>query len=302
MEENKKRTLSYSKLSLFNKCPYAYYWKYVVKDQSPETTWPGGLFGTTVHAMLEVYIGMLNTGASHTEAEAALKNRFSEFFSKERNLITKPKIFKESREFRSDKAAFFESGDKAVIAVIRFFDKYFNGHYRQIESEAEYKASWDDTTDTTGIIDIRLTMPDDSIEIIDMKVTGDSANFWWTDWQSDPQSNMYDFLTFKSLGIIPSKFAYLVYDRNINVLFMKQRLIPVNTPETLKNGELAKMIASASAFHEATISNPELAESLARPTELQCKWCSFSKLCSKKWESRLAKSGKAAMKNRRTSV
>jgi hypothetical protein len=272
--------------------------KYIIKDQSPETTWPGGLFGSTVHKMLETYLTKLNEGLSHSQIVKDLNGTFQEFFNAEKKDLKSPKVFKESKEFRMHKDDFFDSGNKAFINVVDFFNKYFKD-YEEVEPEKEYKSSWNEDIDTTGIIDIKLKYPDQRIKIVDLKITSEGSNFWWINWNNDPQSHMYDFLVYDNVGVIPETFAYLVYDRALNMLFLKERTLAVNNIETIKQDSyLNTLISTVKDFVDIVTIEPEYAKKCARPKETQCQWCSYKSKCENKWEHQIIKKTKKILKKK----
>lgn len=294
--EVKKKVLSYSRLSLFEKCPYEYFFKYIIKDQATDISWPGSLYGSTIHKILEEYIIGLNKKISHKKLEKELKGSFEHYFLLEKKELKKPKVFKESKDFRMHKQAFFDNGDRGATTVIKFFNKYFQG-YESVEAEKVYQGSWSKTVDTTGIIDVKFKYPDGTIKIVDLKLTAEGSNFWWVDWKNDPQSHMYDFLVYKNLGIIPESFAYMVYDRTLNMLYFKERTEPVNFIETIETENyLGDLMNEVDTFIDTCAINPEYAVTQAKPKEQVCHWCPFKADCIHKWESEIIKQGKKVLK------
>lgn len=278
--------ISYSKLMLFNQCPRKYYKRYIEKSDIKETTWPGGIFGSSVHEGLEDTINMLNDGATSRDVIGSLHGKFETYF--EAIKVKEKKTFKESREYRSNKKKFYNEGNRALKSVAGFLTSYYS--WNKIEPEKKYVTTWNkkEKINCVGIVDIKLTNDDDSLSIIDLKVTKDSSLYWHKTWNDDLQSLMYDKLVYGETKILPRDFTYLVYDRELKMLFIKQR--PINlTGETdfdLLNNKIEKLISFNKNATE------ELAIELAISDKEQCHWCVWSKSCDKKWVDENTKKAK----------
>ena len=294
-EATKIPSISYSKLSLFKACPRQYYHRYIEKSKIKEVTYPGGLYGQACHLGLEQIIKTLSDGGTVKDVDGLLVGTFATLF--EQAKTESKNTFKESREFREDRKGFMNDGDRALRSIGRFFTSYFQG-WSELKSEAEYKFEWKPRVECVGIIDARLIWPDGSHSIVDLKITADGSNFWWVDWYRDTQSLMYDFLVYKHVGTLPKSFAYMVYDRTLKTLFVKERSIApfvqldVNDPEYVEPiyFSLDNRIDILARFNEACLDDEcvgdSLSLSIAKPSMEGCKWCPWSKTCTKKWESK----------------
>jgi len=287
--ESTNITLSYSKISLFKKCPTEFYYKYVIKDNSVETSWPGGVAGSAIHLGLEKYITALNEGMPLKQAEHFIDNSFEILFNEAKEEIKQDpkKVFKESKEFRLHKEDFFKGGNRALKAVLSFYNNYLYNRV-SVEPEKEYKGLIK-KINLTGIIDVKIT-DNDEIKIIDLKITGDGSNFWWIDWNQDIQSKMYDLLIYQNFKKVPVSFGYLVYDRTLNFLYFKERMKYNNIlEETGHDLYLEDKIKEVERFIQKSLEDEEYGKSLSNPQEKECQWCSYSHKCKDKYQSEIIK-------------
>jgi hypothetical protein len=238
---------------------------------------------------LEEYINGLNSGISYEELDTIFKNSFKKYFLLERNELTDNKVFKESKDFRLHKEQFFKKGDKGINIILNFIKKYFQ-HYDIIESEKEYNISWDNKINTIGYIDIKL-VKDNIISIIDLKVTADGHNFWWVNWQEDIQSMIYDYLVYKDSGQYPESFAYLVYDRTLEMLYFKERT------QIKQTNYLNEIIDNLYEFILKAVDDETYALSLSKSDEKQCMWCTFKNKCDNAYVNPLIKKSKKILKS-----
>jgi len=282
-KQNIRKQVSYSQISLFNTCPTQYYFKYIVKDQTPETVWPGGLFGSAVHLGAEDAIKMKNEGVKYNIIEKELKDNFTYYFRQAKKEIKEKDEFKESKEYRLHKKEFVKSGNKALNSVIQFINNYIKDDYDKLYPEKRYKIPWNKDLDCSGIIDIKIEK-DNKVYILDLKVTSDGYKFWWINWNNDIQSFMYDYLIYSEHKIIPEFFSYVIYDRKLGMLFLKNRNI-IKPIEQVKE-KLNKHITAIQNFR--TMEEEEAVE-YAKPHKLNCLWCAFKKRCKYKYEDKMVK-------------
>ena len=279
MEEIKKeKDISYSKISLFKKCALNYYAKYINKqfETDKETLWPGGIIGSACHNGLEKVIAMMVAGESKKNIEGSMKGIFPSLYQQIRDGIDKTKtVYKESREFKDNPDGFMSEGDRALMNITRFFTSYFN-EFKEIESEKKYEAQATEMVKCVGVVDSRLVL-NDEFYIADLKITGDSSLYWHVMWENDIQSLMYDFLLEKNIGSTPTKFMYLVWDRTLKILFLKER--PVGK---MNRKVLDKYINELSKFNLE--SNEEMAIKMANPSRENCLWCPLKASCPKVWQ------------------
>ena len=286
-EAAKIPSISYSKLSLFKACPRQYYHRYIEKSKIKETTYPGGLYGQACHLGLEQIIKTLSDGGTAKDVEGLMVGAFPTLFEQAKEELKD--TFKESREFREDRKGFMTDGDRALRSIARFFTLYFQG-WSELKSEEKYQFEWRPRVECVGVVDARFIYPNGEYSIVDLKITADGSKFWWIDWYKDTQSLMYDFLLNKETGILPKSFAYMVYDRTLKTLFVKERNIePTVELEPLYN-LLDERIDLLAKFNEYCTDDETIGDSMslsiANPSMEGCKWCPWSKTCTKKWESK----------------
>jgi len=260
-----------------------------MKDQRPQNVYPGGLFGSACHLALEDSLIMQNDGVQLNIIENEFKESFAKYFKKAKSEIRDKDEFKESKEYRLHKKEFEKSGDKAIINIIQFMNKYIKT-FDNIYPEKKYTTSWNENLNCTGVIDVKIES-EGKVYILDLKITGDSTKYWWTNWNTDIQSLMYDFLIYSDHKVVPESFGYLVYDRNLKMLFLKERNIKPNTLETV-TAKLNKFIHKIEDFQ--INHTEELAISMAIPEKSQCNWCSYK--CPNKYQEEIVKKARGIKK------
>jgi len=228
LSKGEKVYLSYSKLNLFKDCPKQFYFRYLREDiKEKPTVWPGNIAGRVFHKAIETAINMKNDGTSDKLIIAELDGKFQEWYELE--VEENKKFYKKSKEIAMN-SKFFQQHDKMMKSVIKFILGYF---YHQknniiIKPEKEYSIEWkwDKDIIVSGIVDLEIHEQIDfeifDYQIFDFKVTKDSTNFYYVEWDKAIQKIMYEYFIWNTHKKFPEAFTYLVFNREDKLLFFKE--------------------------------------------------------------------------------
>ena len=286
LSKGEKVQLSYSKLSLFQSCPREYYYRYLRADiKEKPTVWPGNLIGQVFHKVVQKTIESRNKGKKDTLIIAETKGKFHELYENE---VEKHKDdYKKSKEIAMAKDKFWAKNDKLMLSLAKFILAYFyidDGAKIIPEEEFNVLWKWDEEILIRGFLDIHQY--NNKIKyhrIYDLKVTKDSNNYYFVDWDNAYQKMVYEYFLYSNYETLPELFCYLVLNREEKSLFFKEkRRISEFTVETY----FSKLHNELQKVKKYTL-NPDL--SLANPKEKKCKWCAYNSICDKKYISKYVK-------------
>lgn len=263
--------ISASKINLFKECPVKYYFRYLTNIQVKQTIWPGNLFGQTLHHILENTIEAINNNTDFNSILIDSKGKFEEIFFKLREEAGKD--WKKSRTY--DEPEFLKKGEKFANILIKFLFKFFPEESGQIISERKFKHPWifNDDIVINGITDVIIFDKENQFDIVDLKVTSNSEQYYFVHWDWNVQSLIYEYLTNKEYGGYASTFNFIVINHDDKTLFLKKKLI--DRPDDLKYyfNYLGNIINIMYEF----IHKPDL----KMKNYGNCKWCEYKKYCEK---------------------
>ena len=277
LTKGEKIKISYSKIHLFHDCPRQYFYRYLTDLKIKPTIYPGNLIGQVFHNAMEQTVKMKNENKSDQEIIISLKGRFEELYAKK--VEENKSDYRVSRELSSKKDTFFKSHDRMMIQIVKFVLSYFFQENVKIVSEQSFDIVWDWDHDVivTGVLDLQLQY--DVNRIVDLKITKDSSTYYFVNWVENIQDLMYEYYSWKTFGVLPASFSYLVFNREEGTLFFKEKKIVGNIEFESYFKYLHDEIQKLKAF----ILNPDM--ELVNPSESKCRWCVYSNMCTFKYES-----------------
>lgn len=273
---------SVSRYGLQKDCLGKYYFKYIKNIETPFIVWPGTLFGTVVHSVIENIIEKYKSDDSFREGITNYKNgelkkspatliaekMFVDEY--ESQMIKEKKRFRKSRDY--DKEGTIKSGKKWVPKIIDFMIKVVG--FDEVESEMKITSDVDKhNMRITSYLDI-VKKEDGKVTIFDMKNTKYPQKFFFKDWSNDIQSNVYIALLNKEKNIQVNKFGYLVFSIEDSMMFCNgiehSGIEHINTATELVNRITDEFVENHGKADDTSLWSPE---------EQKCKWCEFSKAC-----------------------
>lgn len=293
LDNGEKVKLSYSKLNIFQQCPKQYYYRYLRKDITEKpTVWPGNVTGRILHSAMENAINEKNKNVDDKIIIFNIKGKFQEMYEVEVKKCKKD--YKTSKEIRSDKDKFFRNNDRLMTSLVKFILSYFyNEDNIKVIPEEEYVVEWkwDPEIKLNGFLDVRLQSEEYTTQrIFDLKVTKESENFYFVDWDNMLQKLVYEYFIFMKYGVIPHSFTYLVLNREEKTLFFKEKF---RTHDLFNIKEyFSKLHIRLQELKEYTL-NPDI--TLVNPEEVACRWCIYSRYCEDKFQGKYIK----LMKNKK---
>lgn len=271
-----KLTLSASGINIYKECFNKYYFRYIKKIKVKEIKWPGTIFGTVIHAVLEDYLKGDNREKKFLLKRKNLKeyskNVFNLNYAKEMAGIelTKNLEYRENRDYNHD--TFFKNGIKYAALLINFFQNYFPEEIL-FAAEQEIQCNLDDTDiDLKGLIDVTATHPGVDYRIYDLKSTKISSKFYYVDWKKDIQSLIYCYLQYQVYGSWPESFGYLVIDTTNKMIMLKENKVGFEFGEkNILNGYLYNIVKEI----KERGANPK--DEYVTPEKQKCYWCPYGK-------------------------
>lgn len=264
--------ISASKINLFKECPIKYYFRYLTDLDVKQTIWPGNLFGQTLHRILEDTIKQVNDKIDFNSIVIESKGKFQDIFFKLREEAGKD--WKKSRAY--DEAEYLKKGEKFTNILLKFIIKFLPESSSQLMSECKFKHPWFMNADVVinGITDLIIFNQDNTIDIVDLKVTSNSEQYYFVYWNWNVQSLIYEYLTFKAFERYASTFNFIVVNHDEKTLFLKRKY--VEQPQDMEQyfGYLNNIITQMYEF----IFAPDLS---LKCYGNGCKWCEYKNYCAK---------------------
>lgn len=248
---------SVSRYNTQRNCLGQYYYKYVNETLVEEITWPATVAGTVTHSLFEQFY-------SNEKPVKLQKGIFKDFYMQElARLKSENKVFKETREYKSEGEAFFTSREKWTNILLRFLHKFLPQGKAHHEEEVKLEI---DGVSCVGYIDLYITLPTGENAIFDFKTTSSHQNYFSILWKNDPQSIFY-------MNTLPnvSSFSYIVSN-------VKDKYILVNSRGEATSEDRSTLESMIKEFKQNHVESSE--ESLWSPEKKRCFWCSYKDVCT----------------------
>lgn len=253
---------SKSRYSTQKDCLGKYYFTYI-KGIRDNTLWPGTLAGTTLHLYLEE-----NYPSITSLKDIRTLPSFTKLYEKVKTEeITAGSNYKRPHKFNEDQ--FLNLYEKFLDDIFRFLFLYLpkgdllfeeNRSDRLVVSEVELEIN--------GIIDLQVVSPD-GVHIVDFKSTKNNANWYFLDWEHDPQSLSYYYLLRERN---PLSFAYTIFNVEAKTIITQNNVFHPEYEERFLN-----------ILHDFVIGHQHAEDkSLWKPTVQKCKWCHANRYCTQK--------------------
>lgn len=287
-KENKKLTLSASKINLFYECPRKYFYRYLYiweDEKLQSTSWPGSGFGDAIHKILEFTTYNLKEGEKDLIRKA--EGKFKEYFDKW--LMDNEKTFKKSKDYTYK--SFIEKGEKYAKLIVKFYISYFNDFIDILPEkkfEVPYEYSKYDVS-LNGIIDL-VYFFEEGFSIIDFKTTKESSKFYFVDWVIDTQSLIYLYYSLKEYKQIPTSFSYLILNHIDRTLFFKDQMVNEIDNEKKFFKGLTSQINDVCKY---TL-KPDF--DLHNSSQKTCFWCEYESICELRYKSKITNLWKGVKK------
>ena len=271
--------LSASKIKLVHQCFGKYYYRYIIKIPFIQTIWPGTIFGTIIHKILEEVMLNKKDKMSDEDILEKVNNRFEAEFLHQLDNIKKDKnkVFKKSMDYRED--TFLKKGEKTALSISKFVLKYYGHEIYDINPELIMESNWEYTPNVfiKGVADLPLHTSKIEYKIVDFKTTKDSNNFYFIYWPTDIQSLVYLYLCYKKFGTFATGFEYLVCNHEEKNMFINSKYF-IELPKTKE--EIKKF------FEPLDIEINNIIDMIKKPKEEywnptvdNCGFCEFSRWC-----------------------
>ena len=241
------QTISYSKLSLFDKCPKAYEFKYIDKIQESFITIELHM-GRCVHSVLEhAYTESINQ--RKTNLEELLSNYHSIWNSNE---LLQAKVVKKEKT----KDSYFRDGEMMIRS---YYSKVFiNDRSQTISLEKKFEYELTENTKYIGVID-RISVNEAGLyRIIDYK-TGRNT----PDPKYDLQILSYAVHAFETYAIDTIELCYEDLRNEISMRCM------INKPDC--ENVIKKLISKSNVIFNTT--------SFFTSSSVLCRWCGYHTIC-----------------------
>jgi len=264
-------------------CLGKYYFQHVKKIKIPFIVWPGTLYGTVVHLLIENIIGLYNSDEDFrsgiikykngelkkSPADKIVPDLFEKLYEEQYKIETDKKSFRKSRGFSKEET--IKQARKWTPKIIDFMIKFVG--LDNLTSEMKITSDVDDLNmRITSYIDL-IKKEDESNIIYDIKNTKKPSGYFFKDWTKDIQSNVYIALLDIEKGLKPTQFGYLVFSIEDNLIFAN--CIELNEDHI---EESKKYLASATKelhdLHQVASDT-----SFWSPDEERCNWCDFNLIC-----------------------
>jgi hypothetical protein len=265
MEEIK---YSVSRYKLQLDCLGKYYFRYIKNTEVEKLTWPGTIFGSSIHKYIEDNLQKIDEIKKLTDYKKYNLPPFIKYNQQEKNSqiangfkIGKPRMFNEDR--------LLADAEKWLPNIFRFLKNFLPKgqvlHEDEINTMLEINGV---KINNTSIIDLQIIGEENKLWIFDFKNTKHPTNYFFINWQEDPQSVSYLYFSKEKN---PQSFSYIVFDIDDSMIFVNSTQMHDNVEELFH-----KMINNF-------IINHQMAEDskLYNPSKEKCKWCEFNKHCKK---------------------
>lgn len=293
---------SASRYSLMNDCLAKYKFHYIDKVKVETVTWPGTIFGTSVHRMIELFLFLYKRNKSTFQKDIEkikqnkkakkLEDLISKIFihiyekelskydprkkkSKFKHITTK---FRKTRDYNINKT--ISNGTKWCNKIIIFLIKYINIDKTKSEVKLQFSVKKGNyNIMLTGYIDLLLENNNKSMSIIDVKNTKYPEKYFCVDWENDIQSLTYLYLTQKNLKQFINSFSYFIFNINENMIFINNQTYSENKiKEDIKN--FNKKLNDFIKNHEKALKDKK---DIYFPEKNKCYWCEFSSGCKQSY-------------------
>ena len=291
----KKKSISYSQFSQWDKCPYMWKLSYVDK-LSVFTDNIYTLFGTSMHEVLQEYLRVMYTKSIKEADELYLEEQLEDRLKK--NFL---EIMKKNggEEFctKNDMVEFYEDG----VRILDYFKKKRNQYFSKrgyelvgIETALDYGLP--KNIKFRGYIDLIIKdTVRNRIKIIDIK----TSTMGWNKWQKADKNKTDQLLLYKKFYSqqhdIPMdriEVEYFIVKRKLyeNLDFPQKRIqtfIPANgTPSINKVNRRLEQFMDDCFTDDGEYRDDHIYSKL--PSKKNCRWCDFRDkpdLCDKKVEN-----------------
>ena len=271
-DPKKPISISYSRLSLFGDCPAQFYFRYMTDLKVAETTWPGTIFGKAMHKVLE--FSFPNATITGSSFRPSAEDTFEAEFVHQREKAGA--AFKMSRGY--SEAETIANGRKLAPRLVQFMSTYLGDAFVEAVPEADHVVAWNldaVSADIRLIIDVTAEA---GARVLDLKCTKHPEKYWFMDWAKDLQSLTYRWACETMSGNPVQRFEYVVLNPEERTLFIKgDRCGDHGQWQALRSA-----ISGVAAF----IANPDW-ETAALPSEHQCRWCDYGKVCTRRHKTTL---------------
>ena len=291
----KKKSISYSQFSQWDKCPYMWKLSYVDK-LSVFTDNIYTLFGTSMHEVLQEYLRVMYTQSIKEADELYLEEQLEDRLKK--NFL---EIMKKNggEEFctKNDMVEFYEDGLKILDYFKKKRNQYFSKRgYELVGIETALDYGLPKNIKFRGYIDLIIKdTVRNRIKIIDIK----TSTMGWNKWQKADKNKTDQLLLYKQFYSkqhdIPMdriEVEYFIVKRKLyeNMDFPQKRIqtfIPANgTPSINKVNRRLEQFMDECFTDDGEYRDDHIYSKL--PSKKNCRWCDFRDkpdLCDKKVEN-----------------
>ena len=288
----KKKSISYSQFSQWDKCPYMWKLSYVDK-LSVFTDNIYTLFGTSMHEVLQEYLRVMYTQSIKEADELYLEEQLEDRLKK--NFL---EIMKKNggEEFctKNDMVEFYEDGLKILDYFKKKRNQYFSKRgYELVGIETALDYGLPKNIKFRGYIDLIIKdTVRNRIKIIDIK----TSTMGWNKWQKADKNKTNQLLLYKQFYSkqhdIPMdriEVEYFIVKRKLyeNMDFPQKRIqtfIPANgTPSINKVNRRLEQFMDDCFTDDGEYRDDHIYNKL--PSKKNCRWCDYRdkpELCDKK--------------------
>jgi len=215
---------SVSRYKLQLDCLGKYYFRYIKNIEVEKLTWPGTIFGSSIHKYIEDNLQKVDEIKKLSDYKKYNLPLFNKYYQQEKNLqiangfkIGKPRMFNEDR--------LMGEAEKWLPNIFRFLKNFLPKGKIMHEDEINNSIEVNNVKiNNTSIIDLQVAS-EDKLWLFDFKNTKHPTNYFFINWKEDPQSVSYLYFTREKK---PESFSYIVFDIDDSMIFVNSTVMHEN--------------------------------------------------------------------------